>query len=73
MKIYIKRLRSHPGVGLMGLITIALMLAGMANENSDFLSGALLGLIASIPGWLLVLITAYDQPIDRKYLDKESK
>ena len=59
MRNYLKRLRGHPGLPVALVLTPAFMLAGLANENPT--AGFVMGSIASVIVWCIVLWTALKQ------------
>ena len=61
---YFDRLKSHPGIPVAAMLTFAFILGGSANKNPVF--GIVLGLVASIFVWILVLITARTQSVQKK-------
>lgn len=63
MKTYIKRLKNHPGVPVMAMMTFAFVFAGMANENFTVMAGAVFGFLCCLPFWAIVLWTARTQPL----------
>jgi hypothetical protein len=64
MKItYWMRLKNHPGVPVATFVSFLFPLVGLLNENLDFLGGLVIGGIATIPVWAIVLWTARTQPV----------
>lgn len=58
LKNYLKRLRDHPGLPVVSILTPAFVLAGLANDNLSIRAGVIVGLVAAGPLWLIVLWTA---------------
>lgn len=60
---YWMRLKQHPGLPVMLILTSALVFTGLANESTTWLVGIFIGLISSLPCWVIVLWTARTQPV----------
>jgi hypothetical protein len=59
MRDYFKRLKSHPGLGIAGIMTVLGAFAGASNESfQNPLHGALFGIIlVGLFVWLPVLLS----------------
>ena len=57
MKLYWKKLKSHPGIPTASVMTVAFALAGLANEKSPVV-GLIAALMFSTVMWGIVLWTA---------------
>ena len=60
---YWMRLKCHPGLPVMLILTPAFVFAGLANESMTWLVGICIGLITVLPFWVIVLWTARTQPV----------
>lgn len=60
MKEYFQRLKEHPGVPVVSFMTIAGVIAAMANKSIHvWWHGVILGLICISPFWMIVLISNF--------------
>lgn len=60
---YWMRLKQHPGLPVMLILTSAFVFVGLANESTTWLVGICIGLISALPYWVIVLWTTRTQPV----------
>lgn len=57
MKDYFKRLKEHPGLGFASMFTVACFLSAFSNENLTHKAALIVGSIASLFIWTIILTT----------------